>query len=85
MHGHRNLKVKNRLKLFENMLLRIFGPKRDEVTGEWKQLHSEELHDMCSSPNIIRVIKSRRMRWVGHVARKERREVQKKNIFVGIP
>jgi hypothetical protein len=48
---------------------RIFGPKRDEVTGEWRRLHNEELNDLYSSPNIIRVIKSRRMRWTGHVAR----------------
>jgi hypothetical protein len=56
--------------VFENKVLRrIFGPKRDEVTGEWKNLHNEELRDMYSSPCIIRIIKSRRMRWVGHVAR----------------
>ena len=56
--------------LFENgVLRRIFGPKRDEVTGEWRKLHSEELKGLYSSPNIVRVIKSRRMRWVGHVAR----------------
>jgi hypothetical protein len=48
--------------------MRIFGPKRDEVTGEWNKLHTEELHDLNSSPNIMRVIKSRRMRWAGHVA-----------------
>jgi hypothetical protein len=55
--------------VFENRLLRrIFGPKRDEVTGEWRRLHNEELNDLYSSPNIIRVIKSRRMRWAGHVA-----------------
>ena len=54
----------------ENMVLRrIFGPRRDEVTGEWRQLHNEELNDLYSSPNIVRVIKSRRMRWAGHVAR----------------
>jgi hypothetical protein len=51
------------------VLRRIFGPKRDEVTGGWKKLHNEELHGLYSSPSIIRVIKSRRMRWVGHVAR----------------
>jgi hypothetical protein len=49
--------------------MRIFGPKRDEVTGEWRKLHNEELHDLYSSPNIIRIIKSRRMRRAGHVAR----------------
>jgi hypothetical protein len=51
------------------VLRRIYGPKRDEVTGEWRRLHNEELNDLYSSPNIIRVIKSRRMRWVGNVAR----------------
>jgi hypothetical protein len=51
------------------MLRRIFGPKRDEVTGGWKKLHNEELRDLYSSPSIIRIIKSRRMRWAGHVAR----------------
>jgi hypothetical protein len=56
--------------VFENRVLRrIFGPKRDEVTGEWRKLHNEELHILYSSPNIIGIIKSRRMRWVGHVAR----------------
>jgi hypothetical protein len=55
--------------VFENRVLRrIFGPKRDEAIGEWRRLHNEELNDMYSSPNIIRVIKSRRMRWAGHVA-----------------
>jgi hypothetical protein len=51
------------------VLRRIFGPKRDEVTGGWRKLHSEELHNLYSSPNIIRMIKPRRMRWAGHVAR----------------
>jgi hypothetical protein len=51
------------------VLRRIFGRRRDEVTGDWRRLHNEELNDFYSSPNIVRVIKSRRMRWVGHVAR----------------
>ena len=51
------------------VLRRIFGPRRDEVTGEWRRLHNEELNDLYSSPNIVRVVKSRRMRWAGHVAR----------------
>jgi hypothetical protein len=56
--------------LFENRVLRrIFGPKRDEVTGEWRKLQNEELHNLYSSPDVIRQIKSRRMRWAGHVAR----------------
>jgi hypothetical protein len=55
--------------VFENKLLRrIFGPKRDEVTGEWKKLHNEELNDLYSSPNIVRVIKSRKMNWAVQVA-----------------
>jgi hypothetical protein len=56
--------------VFENRVLRrIFGPKKDEVTGEWRKLHNEELRGLYSSPRIIRIIKSRRMRWAGHVAR----------------
>jgi hypothetical protein len=56
--------------MFENIVLRkIFGPKRDDVTGEWRKLHNEELRDLYSSPSIIRIIKSRRMRRSGHVAR----------------
>jgi hypothetical protein len=56
--------------VFENRVLRrIFGPRRDEVTGDWRQLHKEELNDLYSLPNLVRVIKSRRMRWAGHVAR----------------
>jgi len=56
--------------MFENRVLRrIFGPKRDEVTGEWRKLRNEELNDLYCSPNIFRVIKSRILRWVGHVAR----------------
>jgi hypothetical protein len=59
-----------RLRVFENRVLRkVFGPKRDEVTGEWRKLHNEELNDMYSLTNIVRVVKSRRMRWAGHVAR----------------
>jgi hypothetical protein len=64
------LREKHRLRVFENRVLRrIFGLKRDEVTGEWRRLHNEELYDLYCSPNIIRMIKSRRMRWAGHVAR----------------
>jgi len=64
------LREERKLRVFENMVLRrIFGPRRDEVTGEWRRLHNEELNDLYSSPNIVRVIKSRRMRWAGHVAR----------------
>jgi hypothetical protein len=56
--------------MFEDRVLRrIFGPKRDEVTGGWRKLHNEELHNLYSSTNIIRMIKSRRMKWAGHVAR----------------
>jgi len=70
---------------FENMVLRrIFGLRRDEVTGKWRRLHNEELNDLYSSPNIVRVIKSRRMRWAGHVARiGEEREVYR--VLVGKP
>ena len=55
--------------------VRVFGPRRDEVTGEWRKLHNEELRDLYSLPNIVRVVKSRRMRWVGHVASMGRGEV----------
>ena len=66
-----------RLRVFENRVLRrIFGPKRDEVTGEWRRLHNEELNDLYCSSKFFQVIKSRRMRWMGHVARMaERRSV----------
>ena len=64
------LTEERRLRVFENRVLRkAFGPKRDEVTGEWRRLHNEELNDLYSLPNIVRVVKSRRMRWAGHVAR----------------
>jgi hypothetical protein len=64
------LREEHRLRVFENrMLRRIFGPKRDEVKGGWKKLYNEEFCDLYSSPSIIRIIKSRRMRWTGHVAR----------------
>jgi hypothetical protein len=63
------LKKKCRLRVFENRVLRrIFGSKRNEVTGEWRKLHNDELNNLCSLPNIVRVIKSRRTRWTGYVA-----------------
>ena len=63
------LREERRLRVFENRVLRrIFGPKGDEVTGEWRKLHNEELNDLYCSPNIIRVIKTRRIKWAGHVA-----------------
>ena len=62
------LREERKLRVFENMVLRrIFGPRRDEVTGEWRRLYNEELNELYSSPNVVRVIKSRRMRWAGHV------------------
>jgi len=64
------LREELRLRVFENRVLRrVFGPKMDEVIGEWRKLHNEELSDLYSLPNIVRVVKSRRMRWAGHVAR----------------
>ena len=70
------MRKERRLGVFENRVLRrIFGPKRNEVTGEWRNLHDEELKDPYCSPSAVRVIKSRRMRWAGHVARMEGEEV----------
>jgi len=64
------MREERKLRVFENTVLRrIFGPRRDEVTGDWRRLHNEGLNDLYCSPNIVRVIKSRRMRWAGHVAR----------------
>ena len=77
------LREKRRLRVFENRVLRrVFGSKRDEVTGEWRKLHNEELSDLYSLPNIVRLVKSRRMSWAGHVARMgERRNVHR--VLVG--
>ena len=70
------LRDERRLRVFGNRVLRrMFGHKRDEVTGEWRQLHSEELNDMHFSPDIVRLIKSRRMRWAGKVARMRKKEM----------
>ena len=79
------LREERKLRVFENMVLRrIFGPRKDEVTGEWRRLHNEELNDLYCSPNIVRGIKLRRMRWAGHVARTgEERGVYR--VLVGKP
>jgi len=79
------LREERRLRVFENRVLRrIFGPKRNEVTREWRKLHNEELNELYFSPNIVWAIKSRRMRWAGHVARmRERRGVHR--VLVGKP
>jgi hypothetical protein len=79
------LREEHRLEVFENRVLRrIFGPNRDEVTGEWRKLHNEELHDLYSSPSIVRIIKARRMTWAGHVARiREKRNAYR--LFVEKP
>jgi hypothetical protein len=72
LYGCHSLTVReeHRLSVFENTVLRrIFGPKRDEVTGEWRKEHNEELHDLYPSLSIIRIVKARRMKWAGHVAR----------------
>jgi hypothetical protein len=74
LHGcetwYLTLREENNLTVFEERVLkRIFGPKRDEVTDDWRKLHNEELHNLHSSPNIIRIIMSRRIRWATHVAR----------------
>jgi hypothetical protein len=68
------LREERRLRVLENRVLRKFGPKREE-DGSWRKLHNDELHSLYSSPNIVRMIKSRRMRWARHVARMRRREV----------
>jgi hypothetical protein len=79
------MREKRRLRLFENRALRrVLGPKRDEVTGVWRKLHDEELNDLYCSPNIMRVIKSRRMRWARHVARMEER-INVYRVLVGKP
>jgi hypothetical protein len=79
------LREKRKLRVFENRVLRrVFGPKRDEVTGEWRKLNNEELNNLYSSPSIVRVVKSSRMRWAGHVARMgEERGVHR--VLVGKP
>jgi hypothetical protein len=79
------LREEHRLTVFENRVLRrIFGPKRDEVTGEWRKLHNEELHNLYSSADIIRQVKSRRMRWAGHLARMGE-EIKVYKVLVGKP
>jgi hypothetical protein len=78
------LREEHRRRIFENRVLRIYGPKRDELTGDWRKLHNEELHNLYSSPNIIRMIKSRMMRWAGHVARIGKK-INAYRILVGKP
>jgi hypothetical protein len=79
------VREEHKLRVFENRVLkRVFGPKKDGVTGGWRKLHNEELHNLYSSPSIIRMIKSRKMRWAGHVARMgEKRNVYR--LLVGKP
>jgi hypothetical protein len=83
--GIQELREEHRLRVFENRVLRrIFGPKRDEVKGGWRKLHNEELHNLYSSPSIIRMMKSKRMRLTWHVARRgEKRNAYR--ILVGKP
>ena len=72
------LREERRLRVFENRVLRkVFGPQTDEVTGEWRKLHNEELNDLYSLPNIVRVVKSRRMRWAGHVGHRDEKHLQR--------
>jgi hypothetical protein len=74
------LREEHRLRVFENRALRrTFGQKRDEVTGKWRKLHNKELRDLNSSPSVIRIIKSKRMRWAGYVARMG----EKRNTYIG--
>jgi hypothetical protein len=78
------VREEHKLRVFENRVLRTFGPKSNGVTGGWRKLYNEELHNLYSSPSIIRIIKLRRMRWVGHVARmREKRNVYR--LLVGKP
>jgi hypothetical protein len=78
------VREEHKLRVFENRVLRrIFGPKRDRVTEGWRKLHNGELHNLYSSPSIMRIIKSRRMRWAGHVARMGERNVYR--LLVGKP
>jgi hypothetical protein len=80
------LKVReeHKLKVFENKVVRrIFRLKRDGVTGGWRKLHNEELHNLCCSPSIIRILKSRRMRWAGHARMGEKRNVYTRRLLVG--
>jgi len=79
------VREERKLRVFQNRVLRrIFGPRRDEVTGEWRRLHNEELSDLYSSPNTVRVIKSRRMRWAGYVTRLGE-EIEVYRVLVGKP
>jgi hypothetical protein len=81
LHGcetwSQTLREEHRLRVFENKVLRIFGLQRDEVTGGWRKLHNEDLRDLYSSPSIITIIKSRRMRWAGNAARMG----EKRNVY----